>query len=521
MVILLPCTIFWAMAAYSRVNSESILQNVASYKDCSIQNKKISSITAGKANFRYRKEDNSAHCDVCKAKITFWEDIVDPFAMHKSSCGYLKEYRSRITLIKLPTQNARDMIQSFSKSFGIKQKHSYKPFSDTIEESYKNFPKPHLVKKLIDANFWYTNIGDSCICVVCKLIAKDWNEEKPINIHFKKAKHCKFIQSWYSDEDCPKFNYTDTLARSFTDKEYHYVPGLSKIDLNNITVNEELVEEDTIDHEPKNRKLKSFAKRRKSLNKLRLSVEYKNELAAAGFYCDTISEQNRQYLVVCYHCKAQIRTNNEHVNPTIFHAMWHPLCAYIIRRCGLDNVRRFASLPNYLYKKDTPDNSKSQSSFSNIDPREARARMDTPIVQLIVAQGHNWNTILRAIEIFMRRSGDDFTSATELLDVVKELEEKAFSEREKKTDAIPDNPLPAIPDTPPKTEEDYRLRNDAIKQARRCKNIKSDGKRCEETSNIVSLPCGCLALCEYCADDVVYCKRCNHVIRGTVKIFRS
>lgn len=88
------------------------------------------------------------------------------------------------------------------------------------------------------------------------------------------------------------------------------------------------------------------------------------------------------------------------------------------------------------------------------------------------------------------------------------------------SDTPTEDPLYPLPDKNPETEEDYKERNELIKQARRCKNL-IKGKRCENESNVVTLPCGCLGLCESCADLVVFCKRCKHVIRGTVKIFRS
>lgn len=119
-----------------------------------------------------------------------------------------------------------------------------------------------------------------------------------------------------------------------------------------------------------------------------------------------------------------MKCKTKDIHPAIFHAIWKPFCSYTARYIGLDNLRRLYSISNSKQKKELKQKFSINYHFHNIDSREVRARMDTPIVQLIVKQGHNWNTILRAIEVFMRRTGDDFTNASELLEVVNELEKK-------------------------------------------------------------------------------------------------
>ncbi|CAD5118752.1 DgyrCDS7429 [Dimorphilus gyrociliatus] len=44
---------------------------------------------------------------------------------------------------------------------------------------------------------------------------------------------------------------------------------------------------------------------------------------------------------------------------------------------------------------------------------------------------------------------------------------------------------------------------------------------CNEMANVVTLPCGCLAVCSKCADSVVNCQRCGTFISGTVLIFQG
>lgn len=185
----------------------------------------------------------------------------------------------------------------------------------------------------------------------------------------------------------------------------------------------------------------------------------------------------------------------------------------------------------------------------HVDPREVRARLDTPRVRNMLSVGYTVAELTVAIEQQLRTKGSDFATLPEFIAALESV--RAKNKDTSSSSSLP-QPTPSTgaasatasaggdsasaaasnvfvvkpkkakksQSAPASTEQlaaetEVRAAMDEYRQLREARQCKV----ClDEDISVVFLPCGHACTCTGCAATVSHCPICRHFIRGTVKI---
>lgn len=271
----------------------------------------------------------------------------------------------------------------------------------------------------------------------------------------------------------------------------------------------------------------SYTKRVESFSKCTVGMaQTPAQFADAGFYYVGPSDR-----VKCFVCHLGLHNWDPHDVPMDEHKRWRSNCQY---------------LKDYVI-----------SDPFDVEPREIRARLDTPTVRKVMEMGYDKEAVSAVIESKLLKSGDDFESMSKIIEelqayngdipsYMKEIDAlkqraKCFThERQNAAEAK------ARREAAIKAEEERQKREAAIKAEERQKreerqnnqdpddelrSLKEEHTRLMEQRqckvcmnkdmNIVFLPCGHLTCCDACAPSLRNCPICRTNIRGTIKTYLS
>lgn len=287
------------------------------------------------------------------------------------------------------------------------------------------------------------------------------------------------------------------------------------------------------------------------------------DLAHAGFFFSGVGDNVR-----CFFCDGGLRNWEETDNEWEEHARWFPDCSYVRQVKG----------PQYIQHIQQSFHLGQQESNARVETREVRARMDTPMVAIILDMGFDAAHVRSVIERRLASTGNDFANAQSLLQALLD----GGDEDRDETAPTAEQPAPApwdedrdetqIPSAPTAEQPvsthnpDMEMEPQAATEQAKTRNQKKRNKKkkspdlleetmecvegrarsespCEDQSiaekirelqtqktckicmdadvNITFLPCGHLVSCATCAPALRNCPICRGLIRGTVRTFMS
>lgn len=168
-------------------------------------------------------------------------------------------------------------------------------------------------------------------------------------------------------------------------------------------------------------------------------------LASAGFY--HVGPHDN---VKCFHCDGGLKNWQPTDDPWEEHAKWFPRCAYLMSQRDPDYIHLIQDVyrPHLLMQPNLPANigaggtplglptdagaatgaaAAAPAAAANrfvFEPREIKARMDSPSVKAVLNMGFPRELVRHAIHVKLSTTGDDFSSAQELVDSVMQLQEQ-------------------------------------------------------------------------------------------------
>jgi len=216
-----------------------------------------------------------------------------------------------------------------------------------------------------------------------------------------------------------------------------------------------------------------------------------------------------------------------------------------------------------------------------IDPREVKARMDTPLVKTVLDMGFEKNLVQTVVEEQLKKNGDDFQSAENLLEAIliksesnenpaleipaahtsvsnipapqpepnqntnttetsqtsvatptksKVSKNRKKKERKKAKAAAAKASESQTKENSPSSEEDAiadinQGNMDGVEMLLQEKKKWEEQRMCkvcmDSDVNVVFLPCGHLCCCSNCAPSLSTCPMCRTFIKGTVRTYFS
>lgn len=211
------------------------------------------------------------------------------------------------------------------------------------------------------------------------------------------------------------------------------------------------------------------------------------DMVSAGLVYTGVGDSVR-----CYHCGGGLRNWEPGDKPMLEHAIWYPKCENLLLVKGQE----------YLDAAGRGEDLDLQTALENDAVREGD--MNCVAAQSCTGFGTEAE-IKRAMKTFIAEHNHDRFTASELLSIVMDQQEKGVveEEEEKKED-----------DEKEEDEEELAKlaeQNERLKEERACKIC------CDHPASIVLLPCGHMDVCPMCASAVTACPMCRTRINGRVR----
>lgn len=423
--------------------------------------------------------------------------------------------------------------------------------------TFKKWPSGAKVSAadLAKAGFTYTGSGDRVQCVFCKGILRNWEEgDRPHIEHRKHFPRCPLILGIEKGNVPLPLGQTTRNGTNNTQDSAHPILNAVEGDMNMESLGI------TTDR-PKHAQFAIEAQRVASFhNWPAYKHQTPQQLAEAGFFYAGFSDN-----VKCFYCNGGLRNWEKGDDPWHEHARWFKTCPFVLMVKGQDYINAVS----VEMREDEPilvqSNRNAEGSTIaervvgyEVEEREVRARMDPPHVKVVEGMGVKRDVIMSAIRKRLQQTGDDFPSATALLEAVFLMEEEAgrgqqsqsstvqngsqlrqqeqngtdvseqktreLEENEEKTKTSSDeepeqagNQMKRSSSMPECSlnSDDLLKENTELKEQKLCKIcMVSD-------VNIVFLPCGHLVACATCAPALQMCPICRAAIKGTVRTYMS
>jgi len=217
---------------------------------------------------------------------------------------------------------------------------------------------------------------------------------------------------------------------------------------------------------------------------------FRNGVVAVGQSAEKLAEAGFFYVgprdkVMCFQCGGNLCEWEIDDDPYEEHAKWYGKCDFVKRHTRVGRQPLSAVT-------------------CHVEPREIKARMDTPMVRMILDKGFPKNIVKDVITYQLMTYGTDFENAAALVDAIL-----------KKNMSPPDNAacsVPQVDPVPPPVDTVVESTGNDLYTCKICMDLQV---------NTTFLPCGHLVCCDKCAPKIRNCPICRTFIRGSVKVFFS
>jgi hypothetical protein len=298
------------------------------------------------AGFKYTGDGDTAKCDDCELEISNWTTDMNPFTIHSETrprCSFIRSLNltestsasSSATVIRhISTPNEHEN-PSQHRAAGVNMVNLQNTLFEVNilqEVRRRTFSHwPHRTSpsaaQMIEAGFFYCNVGDRVICIYCNLICQQWtpHSDDPCEVHKTLSPNCIYVKSKLvrrttssiviinesssgaaTGNHLPKFNILDTLQSN----EIVYTAASNPA---YIGITERCA---------------SFARWPHG------NLPSADHLVRAGFFYT-----GNHTAVTCFYCNGSLQNWGLYDNPTVEHARWFPHCAYARQLCGNELYR--------------------------------------------------------------------------------------------------------------------------------------------------------------------------------------
>ncbi|CAF1264680.1 unnamed protein product [Didymodactylos carnosus] len=305
---------------------------------------------------------------------------------------------------------------------------------------------PHKIpskSQIIEAGFFYCNVGDRVICIYCNIICQQWtsHSDDPIEIHKILSPNCPYVRSMLkrsiSANNIRILNEIDQKSSQTTAIINSSNTTPMKTNNNNMINSKEIVLTAA-----SNQQFTELPKRTASfITWPTESLPSVDDLVKSGFFYT-----GNKTIVTCFYCNGSLQNWGPNDNPMIEHSRWFPHCAYARQLCGDDLYRKIQetkriaqerlraneqrserfSVSNTHENSNNTDNSSPMNSEIVLNNKELQlpdentlsrlvaARLDLPISQNLLKK-FKLSIIKRCYEDQLRLKHNDFVSDCDLL----------------------------------------------------------------------------------------------------------
>ncbi|CAK8695782.1 unnamed protein product [Clavelina lepadiformis] len=256
------------------------------------------------------------------------------------------------------------------------------------------------------------------------------------------------------------------------------------------------------------------------------------QIAKAGMYYLGVRDR-----VKCWYCNGGLQNWERYDDPWEEHAKWFPTCEFILQQRGVEYVHGISSrFPNLRRPHiRNPANitslravesgtrmcserlASASAPRSIIDPREKERmkmrRIDeemssSELVTEAKLMGFEENVIREALKIKYERTGRGFSNLEGLLEkILPETNEQLIT-----------SPLPSSSITPA-TSASSLATVSGLQEIRRLEQERLCKKCGKEQASVVLIPCGHIACCVACAENLETCPICRSSVREKFRSF--
>lgn len=158
------------------------------------------------AGFHYTQDEDAVQCNNCGVRIGNLQPEDDPITEHQKlspNCQFLV----KLTGIKPNKTHHHRCIEDDSGPFGFKYtlpatsptgpRYPWLVSKEDRLKTFKHWPQSMKQKpiELVEAEFFYTVVGDLTICFYCGVPCKSWQEEDvPWEEHANLSPDCDYLQ---------------------------------------------------------------------------------------------------------------------------------------------------------------------------------------------------------------------------------------------------------------------------------------------------------------------------------------
>ena len=297
------------------------------------------------AGFTYAGDGDTFQCTTCNLIISGWTKDMNPFlvhAEHNPNCSFVLSIKSSSSMFSVPQSQSKSIHVTLSTAQSDNNEYrSKRQKTDNIAENRKadrlveinslqqirqrSFSHwPHRTSPshhhMIQAGFFYCNVGDRVICLYCNLICQQWipYEDDPCEVHKTLRPRCPFVISMLIHHEAPPILVFDE-SRNETCSTAIGTSALNRLRKNEIAPASAY-------HTAYIEIPKRYASFAKWPTDPLPSVD---DFVRSGFFYTGMKT-----IVTCFYCNGSLQNWGPDDDPTIEHARWFPYCAYAKQLCG-------------------------------------------------------------------------------------------------------------------------------------------------------------------------------------------
>lgn len=388
------------------------------------------------------------------------------------------------------------------------------------ERSFSHWPSAHqeFAKALALAGFVSCNVGDRTICIYCNIICQQWDI--------------------YSDD--PK-----EMHQLFSPR----CPYLSSIPMTNRNLSENLMETNETDARVHFNDYSNATLRKQSFENFSDQFGSRmEELVNAGFFYSTVDS-----LIKCFSCNYVLLNWENQKDLLAYHTHLSPGCDYVKSKCTAhQNQRESAMSYTTGSRSNGTGNARRASALGRLDEtllnRMVAARLDLPVSQDLLNKNFRLSIIRRVWEDQLRIKHDDFVDDVDVhlachilqkqIDIINGNKDNIIIPKKKKEEILQRNaaaaqepaesvntlPAPAVvPTSTPTTQVEEVKPTMPQKEAGKNENIGPIENPClvchKVEKQLACIPCGHLASCLSCGQNIRTCPVCRKDIEAYVRVY--
>ena len=294
------------------------------------------------AGFRRISNTNRVCCSSCKLEISNWTSEKTPFAIHSYKSPTCSFVRSTLPSDKIIDNATTSLLTTMSllrsASTDDTLFHALAPLLtevDTLKHirkrTFSHWPSSSSsssypsASKMIQAGFFYCNIGDRVMCIYCNIICHGWSctdDDDPCEVHRKLSPKCVYVRLISINSAASSLviinDHSPSNVATSSDDERIY--GFDVI-VPTTAINPMYMEI--------TQRYLSFSTWPSD------NLPSVDDLVKSGFFYT-----GKTTTVTCFYCNGSVDNWSANDDPLIEHVRWFPHCAYAKQMCDSETYQR-------------------------------------------------------------------------------------------------------------------------------------------------------------------------------------